>query len=29
MQNENQFNSINGLRCFPVTRSGFVVGFDP
>lgn len=29
MKNENQFNSIGGLRCLPVTRSGFVVGFDP
>lgn len=29
MNNENKFNSIIGLRCLPVTRSGFVVGFDP
>jgi len=29
MKTENQFNSIIELRCFPVTRSGFVVGFDP
>ena len=29
MKNEIQFNSIDGLRCLPARRSGFVVGFDP